>query len=231
MGITVLSIIIILMLFGFGERLFRGTGIPSLLAFIIAAIFLGAFFIPEFSIGKVILNVSGFILPIAVSVLFIAMGGLKWNFVRNIAGLAVVGAEVLAIRVLCLGLGENAVIVSTLVAGFLGGLSAYFISGSAKGVMAAVFGGVATGDAAFALLDYYVYQADAIYLGIRGSYNTVIIGAVFGLIVSAVMGIIIRTVNTKRHSKHLSEAESADDVDIDDSDSDKFDSFFDDEII
>lgn len=231
MGIAILAVVLVMMFFGFGERLLRGTGVPYWLAFIISVAFIAAFFIPEIKVGKVIVNAAGFILPFLVSVLFSAMIGFKLPLVRALLSMAAVGASVFAVRMLCMNLKENSVTVATLVSGFLSGLIGYFISGKARGMIASVMGGVVIGDFVFALIDYYVYNADAIYLGLRGSYNTVIIGSVLGLLISGLLSAVIRTLNAKKAAKHLSFTESAEDVTIDKAETEEFNSFFDDEII
>lgn len=226
MGIAILSVIIILMLFGFGEKLLAGTGIPAWLAFVISTLFLGAFFIPEIRIGKFGINVAGFILPIAISVLFAVLLKSKSELIKTSLAMITIALIVFGIRFFCMDLGKNAVMVSTLVSGFLSGIAAYFITNSAKGVVSSVFGGIVLGDLAFALLDYFVYKADGIYLGIRGNYNAMVIGTVFGLIVFAIMNVIIGTFRSARKTKGLKNSETAEDVTIDKSETDKFDSFF-----
>lgn len=231
MGIVILAIVIILMLFGFGERLFERTGLPPWLAFVISAVFFGAFFIPEIVFDKISINVAGFILPIASAILFSVLIGLNLDLLRSFFAMLCVAAIILVVRILCLDLGERSVTVSTLVAGFLNGLVAFFIAGKTKGLVGAVFGGAVLGDASFALVDYCLYGADKIYLGERGTYNIIVIGAVFGLIVSALLRAIIGTFKAKRKNKRLDNTEAAQDNDFDDKKSDEYNSFFDDEII
>ena len=231
MGITILATIMILMLFGFGERLLKGTGVPSWLAFIIAGIFIAAFFIPKIHFGIIMLDVAGFVLPLITAVLFFVISGFNLKLLRSIFAMLAIAASVIATRMFCLDLKENAVIVATLVSGFFAAIFGYFISGEPRGIVSSVMSGVVFGDIIFALIDYYLYKSDAIYLGYRGNYNTIVLGTVFGLIIWGLLSAIFRTFNTYKKAKHTLQTEASQDVMIDEDEISEFNSFFDDEII
>ncbi|MCH5162837.1 MAG: hypothetical protein J1G38_05050 [Clostridiales bacterium] len=194
-GLVVLGCVVVLLFFGITQRVLNSFGVAYWLAFIVIGALIASAFVPSFAIYGVSVSVSGFIVPSAVAVLFFAISGRA----REAGHSAVTASAVLAVYVaveLLLAPVVNATVIAV-VAGISCGAIAYVVGKTELVSVAGVFTGVVTGDVVAAVVEHFSYGS-AMRLGSYGSFDAIVLGAVFSVILFEAVAAVKRRLNAKR---------------------------------
>lgn len=193
-GLILLGITALLLFLGIAKRVFSNFGVPYLLAFVIVGVLIGSAFIPTFNIGRVSVNVAGFVAPLTFAVMFLIIAGRRretWSaFVASSSTAAVYAAVLLLISPI------TSVTVTVISAGFLCGAVAYLVGKTELGAIASVFAGLPIGEVISSVVGYFSLGR-GIVLGTAATFDSVILAAVFAVILSEAISAIKRTMNTR----------------------------------
>lgn len=210
-GLVLLGITALLLFLGIARRVFSNFGVPYLLAFVIVGVLIGSAFIPAFDIGRVSVNAAGFIAPLTFSVMFLLLAKRRrevwYAIVASSSTAAVYAAVLLLISPI------TSVTVTVISAGFLCGAVAYLVGRTELSALAAVFAGLPIGEVVSSIVGYFSLGR-GITLGTAATFDTVILAAVFAVVLSEAISAIRRTMNT-RNKKIVLEAEAAEEFDPD----------------
>ena len=217
-GLVILGIIAVLIFFGVTEKFFRKIGMSNPLAFLLVLALVAGAVAPNIRIGSAFeMNVSGFLIPIVLVVIFSVMIGLNSDLTRAyLAMIAVAGVAVatgMLINVTTLA-GQ---ITASVIMGFVGGAVAYLIAMTRLSTLIASIGGIVIGDIIVSLLNYYVVPTVAVSsvsLGTQGTFDAIILAAVFGIIMVEAVAAMKRTVNRKRVAKSALNMEISEENDL-----------------
>ncbi len=217
-GLVILGIIALLIFFGVTEKFFRKIGMSNPLAFLLVLALVAGAVAPNIRIGSAFeMNVSGFLIPIVLVVIFSVMIGLNSDLTRAyLAMIAVAGVAVatgMLINVTTLA-GQ---ITASVIMGFVGGAVAYLIAMTRLSTLIASIGGIVIGDIIVSLLNYYVVPTVAVSsvsLGTQGTFDAIILAAVFGIIMVEAVAAMKRTVNRKRVAKSALNMEISEENDL-----------------
>ena len=190
-GLILLSVLAILVFFGATERLFRRMGIANWLAFILVLALVAGAVVPQITIGQAFaMNVGGFIVPLVFAVALAVLIG--WNaelFRAGVATLAVASAAVAA-RMLILPVSAGMTVTASVIVGFVGGAVAFIIAKTRLATLAAALGGIVIGDVVTSVIYRYFVDGSAVALGTRGVFDSLVIAAVFGVLLVEVIASI-----------------------------------------
>ncbi len=210
-GLVLLGITALLLFFGIARRVFANFGVPYLLAFVLVGVLIGSAFIPTFFIGSVSINAAGFIAPLAFSVMFLLLAKRTREMWHAVVALSAAAAVYVAVLLLIAPITSATVTVIS--AGFLCGAVAYLVGKTELGALAAVFAGLPLGEAIASLVNYFS-MGSGIALGTAATFDSVILAAVFAVVLCEAIAAIRRTMNT-RARKNALEAETAEEFDPD----------------
>lgn len=187
-GLILLAITAIMIFFGFTERLFKSIKIVNWAGFLLLlALCIGAI-VPNIRIGgNLIINISGFVLPIIFMVaLSVVLYKNKEFFKAFTAQLVVIAITVLGLFFLPIG-GTGLNILCSTVIGVLGGIAAYLIGRTRESVLYATFGGVALGELVMRIADFYFITGSKVVLGSGIVFDAIIIAAFSGIVISEIV--------------------------------------------
>ena len=191
-GLVLLGIVAVLIFFGVSKRFFQKIGLPSWVAFILVLALVVGAIVPSIRIGDSFsMTVSGFLLPILITIiLFALIGGRKSvNRKNNFEGLralfaiiAVAGVTV-ATRLLMMPTTFSSVITSSVIIGFVGGTIAYLVGQTRLSTLTGVTGGIVLGDVIVNLTQRYAFDREYFAFGASGVFDSMILAIVVGILV------------------------------------------------
>lgn len=214
-GLVLLGIIAVLLFFGAAEKYFDRLGLTSWLAFLLVlALIIGAV-MPEVRAGTFVMTVGGFAVPLVAFIVLLGLNVRHGTVMRGVLSLVIVAMAVVAFRLLIGTETETQVLVGSLLTGFVGGALAYLAAGTRLGTLAGALGGCVIGDAVSAGLATMFFGAESYVLGGYGIFDSMIIAAVFGLVVAETVSAVRRKANDKRAAAAELNAETAEDFGAD----------------
>lgn len=197
-GLVLCGLVAVLLFFGVAERVFKSFGVAYWLAFIMIGLLIGCAFVPSFSIGGVTFNVAGFIAPIVFAVVFFVLAVRNREISPAIITAAVVIALSLSVDLIISPLvGET---VTVIIVGFLCGAVAYLVAKTKLAALAGVFTGVPIGDIIASGVSVYVYGTP-MRLGSAATFDSVILAAVFAVVLFEAISAIRRTMSVRRRKR------------------------------
>ncbi|MDE7464103.1 MAG: hypothetical protein K2M48_03645, partial [Clostridiales bacterium] len=165
------------------------------LAFIIVGALVGSAFIPSFSIGSVTVNAAGFIVPVALAVLFFVLSGKTREAGHSIVAASAVLSVYVAVRLL-LSMVVMDTIVS-IIAGILCGATAFVVGKTKLAALSGVFAGVPLGVVTSTVVEMISYGTP-IQLGSPAVFDVVVLAAVFAVVIFEIVAAVKRASNAKR---------------------------------
>jgi len=235
-GLILLALFSVFVFFGATERFFRRLGMPNWLAFLLVLALIVGAIIPTIRIGRVSLNVGGFLIPLLIMVVLDFIMGVSPQLFRTIIGTMAVAAVALAVRVLIRPENGGMILTSSLIVGFVGGAVAYLVGGTRLSTLSSVMGGIVLGD----ILTNFVYvfgvKGYTFALGLRGVFDSIIIASIFGVAMYELITLLKRRVSNKRIVDSSLSFEGGEDVYSEDEylkmeehlDQSRYDDYFDD---
>ena len=211
-GLVLLGITALLLFFGIAKRVFANFGVPYLAAFVIVGVLIGSAFIPTFHIGRVSVNAAGFIAPMVFSVMFLLLAKRRREVWYAVVALSASAAVYVAVLLLISPI--TSVTVTVVSAGFLCGAVAYLVGKTQLGALAAVFAGLPLGEVVASAVNYFSLGTE-ISLGTAATFDTVILAAVFAVVLYEAIAAIRRTMNARAKTSAALETETAEEFDPD----------------
>lgn len=217
-GLVILGIVAVLIFFGVAEKFFRKIGISNPIAFLLVlALVIGAV-VPNIRIGSAFeMNVSGFLIPIVLVVLFSVMVGFNSDLARAFVAMVAVAGVAVATGMLISTTTLAGQVTASVIIGFVGGAVAYLIAMTRLSTLIASIGGIVIGDIIVSLLNYFVVptvSVSAVSLGTQGTFDAIILAAVFGIIMVEAVSAMKRTMNRKRVAKSALNMEISEENDL-----------------
>ena len=211
-GLVTLGIVAVLMFFGAAEKYFDRLGLTSWLTFLLVlALIIGAV-MPEVAVGSFVMTISGFAVPLVVFVILLTLAAKSGNALRTVLALVIVAMSTVALRLLIGVNSATLVLVSSLLIGFVGGTLAYLAAGSRIGTLAGAIGGCVLGDVVSAGFMRMFYGVETYTIGGFGIFDSLVIAAVFGLVVAELVSAVRRMTENRRAAARGLDAEAGEDV-------------------
>jgi len=222
-GLVLLGIVAVLIFFGIAARFFQKIGLPSWIAFILVlALVIGAV-VPSIRIGNYFsMTVSGFLLPILITIILFALIGGRKSIAtkRNFEGLRAVFAVIavagvaVATRLLMMPTSFSSVITSSVIIGLVGGVAAYIVGMSRLATLTGAVGGIMLGDVIVNLVQRYAMGRDYLAFGASGVFDSIILASVVGILVLSAISALRRAQMKKYVRRHSLSFESGEDQHI-----------------
>lgn len=211
-GLVLLSLVAVLLFFGVAERVFKSFGVAYWLAFIMVGVLIGSAFIPSFTIGAVEFNVSGFIAPLVFAAVFFGLAARTHEAMRAVVTTSVVAALFISVWLLIEPITNDTVTV--IIIGFLCGAVAFLVAKTKLAALSAVFLGMPIGEVVSSAVNLYAHKT-AMRFGTPATFDAIILAAVFSVALFEAIAAIKRTMNAKKRTAALQNAETADEFNSD----------------
>jgi hypothetical protein len=215
-GLVLLAITALLIFFGLGERFLRKIGISNWLAFILTAALVLGVVLPDIRIGSAFsINLGGFLVPVVLVAIFCSLTGFNKDLVRSLLATVAVAGVAVATRMLIMPTSFATVLTASVIVGFVGGAVAYLIGMTRLSTLTAAVAGIVLGDIIVNILYRYVLKTGSVVaLGSGGVFDSVVLAAVFGVIIAEAIAAVKRTVNRGRVVRGSLNAEASEDTNL-----------------
>ena len=209
-GLILLAALAVAVFFGLGERFFRKIGLPDWLAFVLVlALVIGAL-VPEISLGGITINVGGFLVPLGLLAILFSRTKSKQCVLRSFLAILAVAGMTVATRLLIRAETPGLIVVTSAVTGALAGISAYLAGKERVAVLIGAIGGIVLGDIVNNMILRFVFY-QPIELGSHGIFDSIILAAVLGIVLTEAIAAISRTMNENKISRTTLLHETAED--------------------
>lgn len=212
-GLILLTLVAVLIIFGLADRFLKNIGLPSWLAFILIMALVVCAVIPSITIGTTFsINLSGFLIPIIVVIVLINILGKNQDLIRAILGMLAVAGVTIVIRILIIPINSEMILTTSIIVGFVGGAVAYLCCMKRINTLIASIAGIVLGDLVVNLIARFFFENESIALGSDGVFNSVILAAVFGVLLVEIILAIKKAMNRKVVSSENLNMESSEDI-------------------
>ena len=211
-GLIILGVAAVLIFFGAAERYFEMLGITSWLAFLIILTFVLGAVVPAIEVGAAEIGIGGFVIPIIVTVIIVALSRRSGNMWRSVPSLLLCAVITAGLRVLLRPTANDALVCS-LLTGFLAGAIAFVVSHGRINIIISAVGGIVVGDIIGSSVLFAVTEQKTLTIGAHGMFDAIIIAAAFGLILFEVIS-ALKNVRVSAAAKANLNTEAAEDVAI-----------------
>lgn len=214
-GLVILGVISLLFLFGLLKTVLIRTQIPFWAMFIMLALFTISAFLPDFSVGMLLINPSTFLLPLALSIIFFIKATLLGEGFLNILTSLVGASVVLSFELLLFGQGSLSDTFASLFLGVIVGAVAFVITPSPVSALSGILSGFVLGEIIVAIINFSRgYQI--LTLGSQNLFSGLIIALTCAVAVEIAFSKISKKVGESviKRSNYMSEQsqDNADDV-------------------
>jgi len=218
-GLIILGVVAILAFFGLLERFFIKLGLKSWVALILVLGLVVGAVVPPIVFGTALsISIGGFIAPLVVVIVLLGVAKNRSESFRAVVAMLAVASVAVATRMLLAPLNASLILAASLIIGFVGGASAFLAGHTRVASVSSAIGGIILGDVIIGLIRFFV-GGDMVVLGAQGVFDSLIIAAIFSLLVCEAIGAIKRVNLEKRgarvmRGRELAMAEAAEDEDV-----------------
>lgn len=215
-GLIILGVVSVLIFFGVLERFFSILGLKAWLAFVLVIALVVGSIVPNINIfNAVTVNIGAFVVPLVIMIIILAAIKNKSDIFKGVISIFAVASVAIAARMLIEPLNTSLILASSLIIGFVGGAVAFLAAQNRLPSLVAAFGGIALGDIVVGLLHRFMGGISPLALGGYGVFDSIIIAAVFSLILNEAITAIKRVnFGKKIKQKSLNLAEAGQDIQI-----------------
>ncbi|MCH5351787.1 MAG: hypothetical protein J1F39_07460 [Clostridiales bacterium] len=206
-GLIILGIVAALMFFGVMGRVYKNCGMPFPLAFAVVGLLIGGAFIPAVRTSGATVGAAGFIVPLAVSAVFIYLASRRRELIRSFVATVTAAAVYTSVELLLVLVANDSVIV--IVQGLLCGFVAYLVGKTELAALCGVFIGVPLGEVAVGVTNRFAY-GEQFGIGGASAFNALIIAAVLSVVLYEVVYAVKYAANKKRRKLATEAAEEID---------------------
>lgn len=194
-GLVLLGCVTVLLIFGIAQRVFMSFGVAYWLAFMLVGVMIASAFIPSFTVNGARISASGFLVPLAVAGVFLALALRTREAGHSAVAASAVLAVFLAVELLLFPIASEGIIAVT--EGVLCGVIAYIVGKTKLASLFGVFMGVPIGVVAAEVVKAISYGR-TMQLGSAHVFDCVVIAAVLAIVISETVAAVKRFNNAKR---------------------------------
>ncbi len=221
-GLIVIGVIAVLLLFGLLKPVTAGLRLSPIALFVILALFAGLAFVPPLVIGYTSWGVAGWILPLVLSVFFVARTINAGDFGMSLLAFVLVAAVCVPCMLFAFGINTGITITVSVLLGIVVGGIAFFVPTSYNGAVFSILFGYTLGQAITALVDWLV-NGSVFAVGGGAAYGSLMIGLLVAVGAGSLFTALRSKTNESRIGKRQYNSEYSDEFPSEES---EFDDYF-----
>lgn len=197
-----LSIIILLIMFGVGQRILDSLRLSDKEALIILIAIALGLVIPPIWIGKYFcFSIGGFLIPLCVSIYLLVSCGLSRDLIRVIFGTIIVAGIIYALEWVLPADPEDVLIDNMYVYGILAGIVAYILGRSRRNAFVSCLFGITLAELIQWIVNFATNTPSILGLGVGGAFGTYIVSIIIAVAVSEFLGRCFESASLKEEIK------------------------------
>ena len=201
-SLSIISIIILLIMFGAGQRILDGLRLSDNEALVILVLICIGLVIPPIWIGKYFcFSIGGFLIPMALSVYLLVSCGWSRDLLRAFLGTVIVAGLIYGLEWLLPAEPENVIIYNMFVYGVVAGVVAYALGRSRRNAFVACLFGITLSQVVQWLINFGMNTPEILGLGIGGAFGTYVVAIIVSVAVSEFLGRCFESASLNKDDK------------------------------
>ena len=188
-SLMIVSIIILLVMFGAGQRVLDGLRLSDKEALIILVLICAGLIIPPIWIGEYFcFSIGGFLIPFALSVYMLISCGWSRDLLRAVIGTMIVAGVIYALEWMLPAEPENVVVDNMFVYGLVAGGVAYVLGRSRRNAFVACLFGITLAQVVQWVINFATETPSILGLGVGGAFGTYVVAILISVAVAEFLG-------------------------------------------
>lgn len=203
-SLVILSILILLVMFGVGQRILDSLRLNDKQALVILICICIGIVIPPIWIGKYFcFSIGGFLIPFALSVYLLISCGWSRDLARAFFGTILVAGIIYGLEWLLPSSPEGMIIDNTYIYGIVAGVVAYALGRSRRNAFVSAILGLSLAQLIQWLVNLSLNTPTILGLGVGGAFGTYIVSIIISVAVSEFLGRCFETAAINKEKKEF----------------------------
>lgn len=201
-SLVIISIIILLIMFGAGQRILDSLRLNDKEALIILILICIGIIIPPIWIGQYFcFSIGGFLIPFALSIYLLCSCGWSRDLLRTFIGTILVAGIIYGLWWLLPADPEEVVIDNMYIYGVVAGVVAYVLGRSRRNAFVSCLFGITLAELVQWLINFKMNTPSVLGLGVGGAFSTYVIAIVISVAVSEFLGRCFESATINKEEK------------------------------
>lgn len=188
-SLIIISVIILLIMFGAGQRILDSLRLNDKEALLILILICIGIIIPPIWIGKYFcFSIGGFLIPFGLSIYLLISCGWSRDLLRAFIGTIVVAGLIYGLEWLLPANPENVIIDNMYVYGVVAGIVAYALGRSRRNAFICALFGITLAQLVQWLINFGMNTPEILGLGVGGAFGTYVVAIIISVAVSEFLG-------------------------------------------
>ena len=188
-SLTIISVVILLIMFGVGQRILDSLRLNDKEALIILILICIGLIIPPIWIGEYFcFSIGGFLIPLGLSIYLLISCGWSRDLVRTIIGTILVAAIIYVLEWLLPADPESMIIDNTYIYGVIAGVVAYVLGRSRRNAFISCLFGITLAQLVQWIINFVNNTPSILGLGVGGAFGTYIVAIIISVALAEFLG-------------------------------------------
>ena len=203
-SLVLVSIIILLVMFGAGQRILDSLRLNDKEALIILVLICIGIVIPPIWIGKYFcFSIGGFLIPLGLSIYLLISCGWSRDLLRSFLGTILVAGIIYGLEWLLPANPEGVLIDNMYIYGVVAGIVAYALGRSRRNAFVSCLFGITLAQLVQWIVNFCLKTPSVLGLGVGGAFSTYIVAIIISVAVSEFLGRCFESASLKKEKKEF----------------------------
>ncbi len=201
-SLIIISILILLIMFGVGQRILDSLRLSDKAALLILILICIGLFIPPIWIGEYFcFSIGGFLIPLALSIYLLISCGWSRDLLRAFIGTILVAGIIYGLEWLLPADPEEMLIDNMYIYGIVAGLIAYILGRSRRNAFISCLFGLTLAQLIQWIVNFAMNTPTILGLGVGGAFGTYIVSIIIAVAVSEFLGRCFESASLDKEEK------------------------------
>lgn len=203
-SLIIISIIILLVMFGVGQRILDSLRLSDKQALLILVLICIGLVIPPIWIGKYFcFSIGGFLIPLALSIYLLISCGFSRDLLRAVIGTVIVAGIIYGLEWLLPASPEGMIIDNMYIYGVVAGVVAYALGRSRRNAFISCLFGITLAQMIQWLVNFGLNTPSILGLGVGGAFGTYVVSIIISVAVSEFLGRCFESASLEKEKKEF----------------------------
>ena len=203
-SLTIVSVVILLIMFGAGQRILDSLRLNDKEALIILILICIGLIIPPMWIGEYLcFSIGGFLIPLGLSIYLLISCGWSRDLIRTIIGTVLIAGIIYLLEWLLPADPESVLIDNTYVYGVIAGVVAYALGRSRRNAFISCLFGITLAQLIQWIINFVKETPSILGLGVGGAFGTYVVAIIISVALSEFLGRCFESATIKKEEKEF----------------------------
>ncbi|MBQ4541581.1 MAG: hypothetical protein IJA23_01875 [Clostridia bacterium] len=201
-SLTIVSVVILLIMFGAGQRILDSLRLNDKEALIILILICIGLIIPPIWIGEYFcFSIGGFLIPLGLSIYLLISCGWSRDLIRTIIGTILIAGIIYLLEWLLPADPESVLIDNTYVYGVIAGVVAYVLGRSRRNAFISCLFGITLAQLIQWIINFAKDTSSILGLGVGGAFGTYVVAIIISVALSEFLGRCFESATIRKEEK------------------------------